>query len=235
MVKTIFIDADDTLWHNENFFRENEKIFFELLAPYGSKEEIFRKLFKTEIDNLPAYGYGIKSFVLSMLETYTSLTNSDDPKYYEIISRILELGKEHINKPVVLLEGVEEVLKQISGQYRLVIFTKGDILDQERKLSLSGLTSYFERMEVVSSKQIGDYEKLLKKYDLKPQEVIMIGNSPKSDILPILQLGGSGIFIPYLTIWEHEKVEEDIVSDRYITISSFREVPQAIEQLAQYE
>lgn len=210
-IKVIGFDADDTLWVNEPYFRETEMKFCELLTNGMSLDEVTKELFKIEIGNIPLYGYGTKAFILSMIETGLKITNGNLPA--EKVQAILELGKEQINKPVELIDGVESVLKSLFGRYRLIVATKGDLLDQERKLKKSGLLKYFHHIEVMSDKQERDYEKLIKHLDIEAEEFLMVGNSLKSDILPVLQLGGKAVHVPFHTTWEHEMVEEEDISN----------------------
>lgn len=206
-IKVIGFDADDTLWVNEPYFRETEMKFCELLTNGMSLDEVTKELFKIEIGNIPLYGYGTKAFILSMIETGLKITNGNLSP--EKVQAILELGKEQINKPVELIDGIESVLKSLFGKYRLIVATKGDLLDQERKLKKSGLLKYFHHIEVMSDKQESDYEKLIKHLDIAPEEFLMVGNSLKSDILPVLHLGGNAVHVPFHTTWVHEMVEEE--------------------------
>ncbi|PXY03056.1 HAD family hydrolase [Marinifilum breve] len=222
-IKVIGFDADDTLWVNEPYFRETEMKFCELLTNGMSLDEVTKELFKIEIGNIPLYGYGTKAFILSMIETGLKITNGNLPA--EKVQAILELGKEQINKPVELIDGVESVLKSLFGRYRLIVATKGDLLDQERKLKKSGLLKYFHHIEVMSDKQESDYEKLIKHLDIEAEEFLMVGNSLKSDILPVLQLGGKAVHVPFHTTWEHEMVEEEEISN-----SDFQKI-EKIEEL----
>jgi putative hydrolase of the HAD superfamily len=203
-IKVIAFDADDTLWINETYFREAEGVFAELLSKYETKNKIEQELFKIEIRNLAIYGYGIKGFVLSMIECALVLSNYRLPQ--EVIGKILVIGKEMLEKPVELLSGVEEVLQNLQGKYKLVVATKGDLLDQERKLEKSHLLKYFHHIEVMSDKKEKDYLKLLKHLDIKPSQLLMIGNSLKSDVLPLLEIGATAIHIPFDTTWSHEEV-----------------------------
>ncbi|WP_196892516.1 HAD family hydrolase [Aureivirga marina] len=206
-IKTIAFDADDTLWINETYFREAEAEFCELLKDYGDKEEIDTKLFNTEIQNLELYGYGIKGFSLSMMECALEITNNQVP--HNIMERIIQIGKDMLNKPVILLENVEQVLKTLHEKgMRLVLATKGDLLDQERKLEKSGLDKYFHHIEVMSDKKEKDYTKLIKHLDIEPEEFLMIGNSLRSDVLPVLKLGAKAIYVPFHTTWQHEVVHD---------------------------
>jgi len=203
-IKVIAFDADDTLWINETYFREAEEVFAELLSKYETKNKIDQELFKTEIRNLVTYGYGIKGFVLSMIECGLVLSNYQLSQ--EKLGKIIAIGKEMLEKPVELLSGVEEVLQNLQGKYKLVVATKGDLLDQERKLEKSNLLKYFHHIEVMSDKKEKDYLKLVKHLDIKPSQFLMIGNSLKSDILPLLEIGSAAIHIPFHTTWMHEEV-----------------------------
>ncbi|KQM69420.1 HAD family hydrolase [Pedobacter sp. Leaf216] len=227
-ITVIAFDADDTLWVNEPYFRETEEQFAGLLEDFMPRHSILAELYKTEIANLPLYGYGIKGFVLSMMETVLNITlGKIDPI---IMGKAIELGKEMLNKPVVLLEGVEDVLKTLHGQYRLVVATKGDLLDQQRKLTKSGLDHYFHHIEIMSAKQESDYRKLLKHLDCKPEEFLMLGNSLKSDVLPVLNIGGHAVHIPFHTTWIHESIEHTIEHENFYQMESLSEVlPKLIE------
>ena len=218
-IKVVGFDADDTLWVNETYFREAELEFGKLLSPYETVNIIDQELFKKEMENLPLYGYGIKSFVLSMVEMALKLSNYNISN--ETIESILNIGKDMLNKPVELLEGVEETLKTLSKSYRLILVTKGDLLDQERKLEKSGLTNYFHHIEVLSDKKETNYSNLLNHLDIKASEFLMIGNSLKSDILPIVNINSYAIHVPFHTTWLHEQVREEETNGKtYKTISS---------------
>lgn len=222
-IKVIAFDADDTLWVNETYFREAERKFATLLSNYETPNKIEQELFQLEMKNLPYYGYGIKGFVLSMIETALELSNDTLPQ--SAIGDLLNIGKEMLNKPIELLAGVEEVLQSLHGQYKLIVATKGDLLDQERKLEKSGLINYFHHVEVMSEKKIPDYQKLTKHLDIAPQELLMIGNSLKSDILPLIAIGASAIHVPFHTTWTHEQVsEQDLLNSDYTTVSSIRDI-----------
>ena len=218
-IRVVGFDADDTLWVNETYFREAELEFGRLLSPYETLNIIDQELFKKEIENLPLYGYGIKSFVLSMVEMALKLSNYNVSN--ETIEAILNIGKDMLNKPVELLEGVEETLKTLSKNYRLILVTKGDLLDQERKLEKSGLTKYFHHIEVVSDKHENNYKNLLKHLDIQPSEFLMIGNSLKSDVLPIVNINSNAIHVPFHTTWIHEQVKDEETNGKtYKTINS---------------
>lgn len=222
-IKVIGFDADDTLWVNETYFRDAEEEIGRLLSHFETPNKIDQELFKMEMKNLPVYGYGVKGFVLSMVEMALELSNNTVSN--SIIEKILDIGKDMINKPVELLEGVEETLKQLSKNYRLIVVTKGDLLDQERKLEKSGLLSYFHHIEVLSEKEVSNYKKLLTHLDIIPSEFLMIGNSLKSDILPLLDLGAQAVHIPFHTTWQHETVaKDDINNSDYLTLNSLQEL-----------
>lgn len=207
-IKVIAFDADDTLWDNEAYFQEAEKKFCALLENYLPQHSVSRELLKTEIGNLQLYGYGIKGFMLSMVETAIRITEGRIES--SAIMKIIGFGQQILQEPVQLIEGVEEVLRALRGRYRLVMATKGDLLDQERKLKKSGLEHYFHHIEIMSDKQEDDYRRLIKRLDIQPEEFVMIGNSIKSDVLPVLNIGGHGIHIPYHITWEHEKIETKV-------------------------
>jgi putative hydrolase of the HAD superfamily len=218
-IKVIGFDADDTLWVNETYFRDAELEVAKLMAPYETANKIDQELFKMEIKNLPLYGYGIKGFVLSMVEMALELSNHNVSN--TTIEAILNIGKTMLNKPVELLEGVQETLKELSKTHRLILVTKGDLLDQERKLEKSGLTNYFHHIEVLSDKQEVNYSNLLNHLDIKPSEFLMIGNSLKSDILPLINIKAKAIHVPFHTTWLHEQVKEEEKNNKaYKTINS---------------
>ncbi|MFD0751416.1 HAD family hydrolase [Mucilaginibacter calamicampi] len=221
-IKVIAFDADDTLWVNEPYFRASEEEFCALMSEYASERDLERELLKIEIANLGLYGYGIKGFILSMMEA--ALTISGGTINAQGIAQILALGRQMLNQPIELLDGVEEVLAALKGKYRLVVATKGDLLDQERKLKKSGLTDYFHHVEVMSEKDEPNYRKLLKHLDIQPEEFLMIGNSLKSDVLPVLNIGGHAIHVPFHITWAHEQIEGSIDNERFKNVEGIREV-----------
>ncbi|WP_044398380.1 HAD family hydrolase [Lacinutrix sp. Hel_I_90] len=226
-IKVIGFDADDTLWVNETYFRDAEEAFAKLLSQFETPNKIDQELFKMEMENLPVYGYGVKGFILSMVEMALELSNNTVSNL--TIAKILAIGKDMINKPVELLDGVEEVLKTFSKDYRLILVTKGDLLDQERKLEKSGLINYFHHIEVLSDKKEANYSKLLKHLDIKPSEFLMIGNSLKSDVLPLINIGAEAIHIPFHTTWAHEEVTVNKQDNKtFATVSSLRDTIQLI-------
>lgn len=225
-IQVIGFDADDTLWVNETYFREAEQEFARLLSSYETVNKIDQELFKKEMENLSAYGYGIKAFVLSMIESAIELSNNTIS--HNKLSRILNIGKEMIHKPVELLPGVVDTLKGLKNKYKLILATKGDLLDQERKLEKSGLSSYFHHIEILSEKKEVNYLKLLAHLDIEPQHFLMIGNSLKSDILPLVNIGAQAIHIPFHTTWAHEVVE---INDDDKAFETFQSIDQILSVL----
>lgn len=221
-IKVIAFDADDTLWVNEPYFREAEEKFCLLLEDYLPIHSVNVELFKTEIKNLPLYGYGVKGFMLSMIETILTIT--EGTANIKLIDKAIEYGKELLEKPIELLDGVEAVLESLKGDYRLVVATKGDLLDQERKLQKSGLETYFHHIEIMSDKQEKDYRKLLKHLDCRPENFLMIGNSLKSDVLPVLQIGGHAVHVPFHTTWAHEMIEHRVEHENFTSVESIEQV-----------
>ncbi|WP_163326175.1 HAD family hydrolase [Draconibacterium mangrovi] len=221
--KVIGFDADDTLWVNETFFRETEEKFCALLSEFSTSDETMEVLFATEMQNLDEYGYGTKGFVLSMIETALKITGNKVPQ--QTLEQVIELGKTQINQPVELLDGVIETLEYLQQKgYKLIVATKGDLLDQERKLQKSKLEKYFHHVEVMSNKKPADYQKLIRHLEIEPKDFLMIGNSYKSDIEPVLQLGGFGIHIPFHITWIHEKTEEMEEHPNWIKRSNLAEI-----------
>lgn len=221
-IKVIAFDADDTLWVNEPYFRLAEKQFYELMADYLPENSPPNALFQAQIKNLPIYGYGIKSFILSMIEAGIAITDKTIP--LTAIIEMLDIGKEMLEAPVELIDGIEAVLDALQGKYRLVMATKGDLLDQERKLEKSGLANYFHHIEIMSEKKRPNYKKLIQHLDISPNEFLMIGNSLKSDVLPVLELGGHAFHVPFHTTWEYEQVETTIEEERFRALGNVGEV-----------
>ena len=221
-IKVIAFDADDTLWVNEPYFRATEERFCDLLGEYLSVHDLQRELLNIEIANLTLYGYGIKGFILSMIEAAMKITSNT--LSIQVVAQIIELGKQMLNQPIELLDGVEEVLQSLKNNYRLVVATKGDLLDQERKLKRSGLNHYFHHIEIMSEKDDANYFKLIKHLDILPEELMMIGNSLKSDILPVLNIGGYAVHVPYHITWAHEQIEATIDNVRIKSVESIKNV-----------
>jgi putative hydrolase of the HAD superfamily len=221
-LKVIAFDADDTLFINEPYFQETEQKFCALLGDYLSKQGLSQELFRVEIQNLDLYGYGIKGYILSMIEAAMNISNHTISM--EIIEKIIVYGKELLEKPIELLEGVEQTLSTLHGKYKLIVATKGDLKDQRRKLHNSGLGHYFHHIEVMTDKQEVDYSDLLKRLEIKPSEFMMIGNSLKSDVLPVLEIGGYAVHIPFHTTWEHEKINHKVEHSNFITLDKITAV-----------
>jgi putative hydrolase of the HAD superfamily len=221
-IKVIAFDADDTLWVNEPYFQETEHKFCQLLEDYLPQHTSSRELLQVEIQNLSLYGYGIKGFMLSMIEA--ALKISDKTIDITVVEKIIEYGKELLARPIELFEGIEEVLAALKDDYRLVVATKGDLLDQERKLKKSGIEHYFHHVEIMSDKKESDYLKLIKHLDVEPQEFLMVGNSIKSDVLPVLSIGGHGYHIPYHTTWAHEQVDHSIENKNFRQLNNIKEI-----------
>ncbi len=221
--KWIGFDADDTLWENESYFREAEQKFCDMFKDEVSNEELVKLLYDVEIENIQHYGYGIKGFILSMIQTSMKITG--DQIANAKVEQMINLGKDLLNKPVHIIDGVEEVLQSLKyWGYRLVVVTKGDLLDQEKKLQKSGLAKYFHHIEIVSDKKEENYQKLLFHLDVSPNEFLMVGNSLKSDILPVLNIGGSAIHIPFHTTWIHEHVDNVGELKNYIELKTIKEI-----------
>jgi putative hydrolase of the HAD superfamily len=198
----IAFDADDTLWHNERLYNEVQAKFTQLLSQYHKPEWINERLYQTEIRNIQHFGYGIKAFALSMIETAVELTEGRISG--QDIQTLINVAREMLSADVQLLDHVEETIQELAKTYPLMVITKGDLLDQETKIIRSGLMKYFQNIEVVSHKTVESYERILKRYSLIPKRFLMIGNSLRSDILPILELGAHAVYIPYETTWLHE-------------------------------
>jgi putative hydrolase of the HAD superfamily len=221
-IKVIAFDADDTLWVNEPYFQETERKFCALLEDYLPHHTISQELFQTEMQNLSLYGYGVKGFMLSTVETAIRITDKALPG--QVVEKAIGYGKELLDKPIEMLDGVEAVLQSLAKKYKLVVATKGDLLDQERKLKKSGIEHYFHHTEIMSDKKETDYLKLIRHLDIQPAQFMMIGNSIKSDVLPVLAIGGHGIHVPYHTTWAHEEVELNIDHPNFKHINSITEI-----------
>jgi len=227
-IEVIGFDADDTLWVNEPYYREAESKFVKLVSGYGVGGDIAASLFNTEMANLELYGYGIKAFMLSLVECAIDLTGGSVTA--STISEIIGIGKGMLQRPIELLDGVKKVLEDLAPKYKLIVATKGDLLDQESKMKRSGISSFFHHIEVMSDKRDENYIQLLRHLEIEPSGFLMIGNSMKSDIIPVLNLGAMAIHIPFHTTWEHEEVDEDPDSEYFIRVAGIREVPGLINR-----
>ncbi|KFC73398.1 dUMP phosphatase [Bosea sp. LC85] len=210
---TIGFDADDTLWQNEQFFRLTEDRFVTLLGEHGEAADISGRLLDAERRNLGFYGFGIKGFTLSMIETAIEITGGNVPA--SVIAEILAAGREMLAHPVETLPGVQETLEALASEYRLVLITKGDLFDQERKLAQSGLGDFFQAVEIVSDKSVTTYERIFARHGDGARHAMMVGNSLKSDILPALQAGAWAVHVPHELTWVLEHAEEPVAEQRY--------------------
>jgi putative hydrolase of the HAD superfamily len=226
----IAFDADDTLWHNERLYVDAQARFAQLLSRYHKPEWINERLYQTESQNIQHFGYGIKAFALSMIETAVELT--EGRLSGQDVQFLINLAKEMISAKVQLLDHVSETIPQLAANYQLMVITKGDLLDQESKITRSGLGNYFQHIEVVSQKTRETYERIMKKYSIAPERFLMIGNSLKSDIWPILELGGNAVYIPYETTWLHEAADSPAEDQaRYYSLQHMGQLPALIERL----
>ncbi|MEO9274258.1 HAD family hydrolase [Marinomonas sp. 5E14-1] len=210
-INTIAFDADDTLWRNEEIFIHAQDEFIKLLLPYHEESYIRSHLAEIQVTNLENFGYGVKGFTLSMIETAIELTEGRVSG--REIHEIIQLAKCMLASPVELLPNIETVLQELKKKFKLLVITKGDLLDQESKLARSGIAEYFDIIEVVSEKTEGAYRQILERHEISTEQFLMVGNSLKSDILPILDLGAQAVHIPYHSTWEHEQVTEDTLSN----------------------
>lgn len=205
-IKLIAFDADDTLWINEYHYRTAEIRFCEIMKRYADEETANSMLLQREKMNLPLLGYGSKPFIISLIETGIELSGGNISN--DEILQLIEIGKETIGRPIELMPEVEDVLSHLSTKYPLILATKGDLKEQESKIERSGLERYFTAVEILSEKNRESYNRIINKHSIKPENFLMVGNSFKSDILPVLEIGGNAIYIPSEIIWAHEVVEE---------------------------
>jgi len=229
-IKLICLDADDTLWHNETFFRRTFGRFAELVAEFGSAEEVQARLDEVEHRNLGAYGYGAKGFILSMLETASELAGDDLPA--ETVRDILSLGRDLLAHPLELLPGVEEALEILSRRASMVVVTKGDLHHQEAKVAASGLGGWFSGVEIVSDKRPDTYRRIFERYGVAPEEALMAGNSMRSDILPALEAGAWAAFVPYELVWAHEAAEAPADHPRYAELASLADLDEWVATIS---
>lgn len=230
MIDTIAFDADDTLWHNETLFQMTQQRFADLVAPYLDGPWTGKELYETELRNLRHFGYGIKGFTLSMIETAIELTGGRVPAHE--IQAIVDFGRAMLSSPIELIDGVEEVVPALAHSHTLMLITKGDLFEQESKIARSGFAQHFAHVDVVSDKTVESYRALLAARGVEPSHFLMVGNSMRSDILPVLELGGHAAYVPYHVTWAHELVPEEAMADRaFHRLSSVRELPSLIERL----
>lgn len=222
--RVIGLDADDTLWHNETIFARVQERYRALLSQYHDAAAVDRTLLATERRNIEHYGYGVKGFTLSAIETAIELTNGKISA--KEIQTLIDTGREMLAHPVELLEGVAETLPTLAQSHRLLLITKGDLVDQQRKLTKSGLAQHFTDVEIVSEKDPATYEDILRRQGTEAPEFLMVGNSLKSDVLPVLEVGANAAYVPYKVTWALE--QSDVVPDapdRFFRLSSIKDLP----------
>ena len=222
-ITTVGLDADDTLWHNEGLFRLSEERFRALLADWAGADLTMARLAEVERRNLALYGYGVKGFTLSMIETAMELTEHQAPG--RLVADLLAAGREMLAHPVEPLPGVEAALARLAERYRLVLITKGDLLHQEQKLAASGLGELFAAVEIVSEKDAATYERIFARHGTGPSEAAMCGNSMRSDILPALQAGAYAAYVAYPLTWEYERAEAPTDHPRFAELASIADLP----------
>jgi putative hydrolase of the HAD superfamily len=230
MVDVIAFDADDTLWHNEPLYTDRRERFRALLARYEPEGVLDDRLYATELRNLEHFGYGVKGFVLSMIETAIELTGGRIEG--GDVRTIIDWGREMLAHPTELLDGVEEAVARLAGEFRLILLTKGDLLDQQSKLARSGLGGHFKGIEIVSEKNAAVYRAVIARYGVEPGAFVMVGNSLRSDILPAIEAGGHAVYVPYAMSWVHERVSPGALADvHFHEIPHMRDLPALLQQL----
>ena len=230
MITLIGLDGDDTLWHSESYFAMTEGALAELLAPYADGNDLRSRMLDTERRNLRLFGYGVKGFTLSMIETAIDLSDGRIPAAE--IRAIIDHGKALLDHPIDLLDGVDEVVDELAPNHRLVIITKGDLFHQESKVAVSGLAERVFGVEIVAEKDEATYRRILDRYDTAPDEFLMIGNSVRSDVLPGLEVGGAAVHVPYHVTWELEVVDPpEVHHDRFWVLDSIRALPSLVREL----
>lgn len=225
----IAFDADDTLWHNEPYYIEARHELERLLSPYQPAEQVERRLFEIETRNVSLYGYGIKSYTLSMIEAAIELSGGQVSGAE--VRQVLELGKRMLSAGVRLVDGAEATLAALQQEYELMLITKGDLLEQGDKIERSGLAGYFRRIEIVREKTAHGYRRLLESHGIRPERFLMVGNSLKSDILPVVEIGGWAVYIPYEHTWAHEHPDGEVAHLGYHQIERLQELPELLARL----
>jgi putative hydrolase of the HAD superfamily len=229
-IRVVGFDGDDTLWHSESRFEVTQGKFRDLLQRHVRDIDVDRRLAEMEMKNLNVYGYGVKSFTLSMLETAIQLTQGRIPA--TDLEVILDWGKRMLQEPTELLDGVGETLRSLAGKYDLMLITKGDLFDQEGKLARSGLGDLFWGVDVLSEKNVESYQGVFKRRGIEPSKFVMVGNSLRSDVVPAVALGARAIHIPYHVTWQHEQVpESELPREGWVRIASIKELPAALDTL----
>jgi putative hydrolase of the HAD superfamily len=229
MITAIGFDADDTLWHSETIFEDYHRRFQAKLARYHDPKTVEQALYATEMRNLDLFGYGVKSFALSAIETAIDITGGTIPA--EELRSLIQGAKDMLAHPVELLDGASETVATLATDFRLIVITKGDLRHQERKFQRSGLVAHVPHCDVVSEKDNATYARILARHGIAPENFLMVGNSLRSDILPVLELGGHGAHIPYPLIWAHEKVPAPTDCPRFHALANLRELPPLLARL----
>jgi putative hydrolase of the HAD superfamily len=226
---TIGFDADDTLWQNEHFYRLTEARFAELLSAHVDAPVLSARLLEAAKRNLKLYGFGIKSFTLSMIETAVEVTGGAVPG--KAIGEILSIGRELLSHPIELLPHARETVEALAGSYRLVLITKGDLFDQERKIAQSGLGELFDAIEIVSDKDVSTYARIFSRYGDRPEQGMMVGNSLKSDIVPAIEAGGWGVYVPHELTWAAEHADAPEHHPRFRQVPHLGELAAVIAEI----
>jgi putative hydrolase of the HAD superfamily len=231
MIDLVALDADDTLWHNEPLYRTARDRFCALLGGGYGPELIDERLYETERRNLEHFGYGVKGFVLSLIETGLELTGGRMTA--REIQKIIDWGREMLASPVELLDGVRDAVEALSGEFPLILVTKGDLFHQESKLARSGLGHLFRGVEIVTEKDADTYRRVMSRYRVPPERFVMVGNSLRSDVLPVLQAGAHAVHVPYEISWIHERVAPDALADAHFhEVAHIRDVSPLLHRLA---
>ncbi|MEP3347447.1 MAG: HAD family hydrolase [Litoreibacter sp.] len=229
IITTIGFDADDTLWQNEEFFRLTQDVFYDLLRDYADPDHLAQRLLESERKNLGHYGFGIKGFILSMIETAIEVTDQKVPAH--VIQTIIEAGQEMLRHPVNLLPHAREAVEALGRDFRLVLITKGDLLDQDRKLAQSGLGEMFDAVEIVADKTPQTYIRAFMRHGHGPERAVMVGNSMKSDVVPAIEAGGWGIHVPAKYEWEMERADAPTDHPRFRVLKHLGELEALLPQL----
>jgi putative hydrolase of the HAD superfamily len=227
---TIGFDADDTLWQNEVYFRLTEERFASLLADYADPSHLAERLLAAERRNLGHYGFGVKGFVLSMIESAIEVTEGRVPG--RVIAELLAAGREMLEQPIELLAHARRAVESLAPDYQLLLITKGDLLDQERKLAQSGLGDLFAGVEIVSDKTASVYAAIFARHGTPPDHVAMVGNSLKSDVIPVLAIGGYGVHVPHQTTWALEHADAPLDDPRFFALTDLAGLPDLVKNMA---
>jgi putative hydrolase of the HAD superfamily len=233
LIEVIALDGDDTLWHSEHLFVDTQDRFRDLVRPYVEVDDrtLDERLLEVERRNLPLFGYGVKAFTLSLVETAIEVTDGRIPG--RDLQAVLELGKVLIDHPVELLDGVREAVDELTDRHRVMVITKGDLLHQETKVARSGLAELLWRVEIVSEKDEETYRRVLERHRIEPATFVMVGNSVRSDVLPVLALGGRAVHVPYSVTWALEQAEPDPELHDFPVLGSLAELPACIAKMAE--